>query len=96
MRLATIPMLIAPLLGLTACLGSSAASVRIEAPPPILMQPGPALSASTGRGLTQSEVEVLWGHDRAAARISQDRHKALIAWVQGLIEATGNAGGRGR
>lgn len=83
-------MLPAALLMLGACNAFSVAKLDLEGPPVVLMTPGPELSSDPGRALSQSEVEIYWGRDRQAARVSQERHRALIVWVsETLAEVKG-------
>lgn len=53
---------------LTACAASPGVSVPRPSPPPSLTAPCAAPVALPDRGLTQAEVETLWGRDRSALR----------------------------
>jgi hypothetical protein len=74
-------MLIAPLLALTACAGSRAADVQPL--PPSVAVPCHDPVALPQRGLTQAEVERLWGADRDALRDCGARHGLAVAHVAG-------------
>jgi hypothetical protein len=64
---------------LTAFAGCNSASVEPQRPhlPPSLTQPCAAPVALPDRGLTDQEVERLWGRDRSALRACASRHAAL-------------------
>lgn len=76
-------MLIAPLLALTACAGSIAGD--LEPPPTALVAPCDEPTQLPVRTLTQAEVEVAWGRDRAALRACGERHGLLVRWVEGQV-----------
>jgi hypothetical protein len=38
------------------------------------------------RVMTQAEVELAWGRDRAALRFCRDRHGALVVWVKEILK----------
>lgn len=67
--------LAAPLLALTACAASP--SVKAPSPPPSLTAPCRAPVALPDRGLSQGEVETLWGRDRSALRECGAKVKGL-------------------
>jgi len=81
MRRARIPGLMLLLLVLTACAGSRPVEVERPAPPPSLTLPCAGPVALPDRGLTQGEVEVLWGRDRSSLRACGSRHVGLVEWV---------------
>ena len=75
-------MLIALASALTACGGSTFVEAPARpAPPPSMTQPCSAPQRLPERGLTQSEVETLWGRDRGALRACIGRHGALAGRV---------------
>jgi len=75
-------MLIASAFLLTACGGLTFGEAPARpAPPPSMTQPCSAPQRLPARGLTQSEVEKLWGRDRGALRACSGRHGALAGWV---------------
>lgn len=83
-------MLIAPLLVLTAC-GGSTRSVdpeRIDARPPAesVMQPCD-LAIQLPGPLTQAQAETAWRSDRVALAACRGRHAALVDWVRGTTAA---------
>ncbi len=78
-------MLLALLLALPACLGSTAAD--IAAAPPSLMEPCAEPQTLPVRVLPQNEAEVFWGRDRGALRDCGDRHALLVEWAQGQVGA---------
>ena len=73
--------LAAPLLALTACAASP--SVKAPPPPPSLIAPCRAPVALPDRGLSQGEVETLWGRDRSALRECGAKVNGLAAIVSG-------------
>ena len=74
---------------LTACGGFSAAKVEVPAPSSVLTAPCADLQRDPGRALTQAEVEILWGRDRAVAHACSTKHAALVEWVQEMLEVLG-------
>ena len=80
----TILLIALPLALMRSC-GSIAADV---APPPdtlvVLCQEPQGLPVRT---LTQAEVEVWWGRDRAALRDCGEWHGLLVEWAQGQVGA---------
>jgi hypothetical protein len=75
--------------GLTACGVFTPAELALPKPDTALTDACPPLSVDPGRSLTQAEVEVGWGRDRAAARVCAARHAALVKWVDGLVVKVG-------
>ena len=82
MQRATILMLVGLPLALTACAGSPGVSVPRPGPPPSLTAPCAAPVALPDRGLTQAEVETLWGRDRSALRECGGKLRGLAALSQ--------------
>ena len=74
---------------LTACAGFSVAKVDVPPPPVALTAPCADLQRDPGRALTQAEVEVLWGRDRAAARACSAKHATLVEWMGELLGVLG-------
>ena len=78
-------MLIALPWALTACAGSIAGD--LEPPPAALVAPCDEPAQLPVRTLTQAEVEVWWGRDRAALRDCGEWHGLLVEWAQGQVGA---------
>jgi hypothetical protein len=66
---------------LTAC-GASLPDER-PVPPPSLVAPCARPVALPDRGLSQAEVEVMWGRDRSALRTCGGQLDGLAAWAAG-------------
>ncbi|GGE24415.1 hypothetical protein GCM10011345_32970 [Gemmobacter megaterium] len=67
---------------LVASCGSTATDAPRHAPPPSLILPCAVPVALPERSLTDQEVEVFWGRDRAALRACGSRQAGLAGWVQ--------------
>lgn len=81
-------MLLVPLLGLTACAGStpSVDGLNIQRPPASLMQAcrGPVVLPE--RVLTQAQVENYWLTDRRSLAECRSRHAGLAQHYSGILE----------
>lgn len=78
-------MLGASLCLLAACGGSTAGDI---APPPATLVVPCAQPVQLPDGpMTQAEVEIGWGADRAALRTCGERQGLLVDWAQGQMEA---------
>jgi hypothetical protein len=60
---------------------------RLDPPPPSLTAPVPGPVALPARDLTQAEVERFWRADRARLLDARDKHKGLVEWAQGVVDA---------
>jgi hypothetical protein len=81
MRHVRIPALVASLLALTACAGSTGGEAPVPRPSPSLLAACARPVALPNRAMTQAEVEVSWGRDRSALRACVSRHAGLVEWV---------------
>lgn len=60
----------------------------VPIPPEALLAPCVAPQVwQAGRGLSQSEVEILWGRDRAGLRDCAARQGLLAGWAQDMAGA---------
>lgn len=66
-----------PLLALALCSASTSSDLR-PTPPPSLTAPCAAPVKLPEDGLSQSQVEILWGRDRRALRSCAGAHEALV------------------
>lgn len=87
-------MLIALPWALTACAGLTVGELRIAAPPPSLVAPCAGPTKLPARGLSQSEVETLWGRDRSSLRTCKGKHGAMVVRDAGLGAALNNRSSR--
>jgi len=66
---------------LVASCGSTGIEPVRPSPPPSLTQPCMVPGVLPERGLSDQEVEVFWGRDRAALRACAGRHAGLVEWA---------------
>lgn len=67
---------------LVASCGSTGIDAPSHTPPPSLMQSCAVPVTLPARGLSDQEVEVFWGRDRAALRACASRHSGLAQWAR--------------